>query len=401
MLYRYLVPGPVVAGPPAPSTSWPTVPAYSGTQNQALDGNDHNNKYIFCSSSSIYKWTLSNTVNNRKANSLFYYELTPAGDYVSNAPTNIATANYDFNQTSWQGWRRGLGANPAQLACVAVNRVQGTDTQSTFTLNWSSTLTTIAAAIYYHNGSSWVQALTSALWQQRPVWNSTGTFVAGATTAATGPSTPGKVTLVGWNGTAQTSISSITISQNYINDMCWLGDTLFIKAGTNVLSIYQRTGTTLTFVSNVDVGTLIPGFSLVNTSFMSPDETNNRLLISVVGSVATPGGGTNNALTAVSLTYDNSGGFSSIGLINGVVRSSSTAQQKWPAFPLKSNRMLMVHDNTFPTEMFSTTATSGSQLPFNAASFPGSSAYVNVKAHALSGNVITYQTGNVQIRKVP
>ena len=401
LLYRYLIPAPTSAQPPQVNSSWPTVSAYNGVQNQGVSGSDSNDDYIFVTSSSVYQWTLANTVNKRKASTLFYYGITPDGDFSSN--TSIASSNYDYTQTSWLAFRQ-TGANPAQKMCVAVNRVQGTDTFNSFSNTWNSSTTATSAVIYYHNGSNWTSTGAGAVWQQKPVWNDAGTHVVGATTAQTGANTNGVVVMSTWNGTSVTATNTYTLPNGrYIQNYLWVNDFLLIKASDpnttgNVLYVYERSGSTLSYRSQASIDTLAGVGTNVNLGIGSPDPTNNRAFFPVAGSSAT----TN--LNGLVVNVDNLGVLTGTAILGDDTPVNPPALgviDIWSAFPVKYNRLFHFFSQTnAQSRLYATNPSGANQIPFVGSSVLGNTRNL-VKAHVPSGSVVMVNTGGAYIYKFP
>lgn len=400
MLHRYLTPQiSVTTSPPVATTGRPQVSTYSGIRDQDVfaGGADLNFQYIYAATSSVYQWTISNTVNRRKASSLFFYELTPTGDLVSTNSTNIVTANYDYTQLASVRYTM-VGANPVSMRTIAVCRQNGSDSQNSFG-NWSTTYTTAGGQIMYHNGSSWASVGVPQAWVMQPVWNQAGTHVAASLTAGSGPGTNVVIGLVGWNGTALTGNSTITLpNTNYYRDSVWVGDTLVvISSGSGpllsaptVMTFLQRSGTTFTQVGQQ---TFVDEY----ITKLTPDSA-SRFFAGVSQKV----GETNVVAPLLSIIYEGAGSMT-VNRIMATPYPSNTGVTAFPVYPMKNGNVLLTRNVSNPNpSLFSTTPTAASQIPYNGSAFQGASGDVLVKAQPNTGTVVIVNStsDNARIQKI-
>lgn len=398
MLHRYLTPQKFVAtSPPEVGTNWPQVAAYNGLREEPTfaGGVDLNVQYVYIVTFSLYQWTISNTINKRKANTVFFYELTPTGELVSSSPTTVLTNNYNYTQTSWSRYLY-IGANPASLRTIALTRQTGFDTQNS-SGNWSSSTAASNGQILYHNGSSWTTVNVAQTWIMQPVWNAAGTHVAAPLTAGSGPAVAIQVGLTGWSGTSVTGTSSITIANStYVRSMVWVGDILVVagsgSSGNTVLTFLQRSGNTL---SQVGQHTLVDEY----VTQLTPDPVYpDRFFAGVNQRTSSP------TVTGplLSIVY-NGGGTCTVNTIAGSSYPGNSGTNAWPVYPLKNNNVLLTRNTANPNpSLYTTTPTGGSQTPYNGSSFQGASGDVFVKAQPYTGAVVIVNSvsNNLRIQKI-
>jgi hypothetical protein len=413
LLYRYMISrtsGAVVPQPPVQSAGWPTYLNYTGsTLNQNCTGADVNPWGVFATTHQYWQSSIVNSARKSKVTAAFFYPIDNDGNI---GPIEMINYTNYGSAAGFAAYGTGVGAHPTAKTFALCQRF-GTETFNSFFNSYSATYSQVSGGFWHWNGTAWVGVGNGGpVWTQKPVFNNDGTYVAAALTAATGPTSNIAVSMVGWDGTGNgtvTSSTSVTVpNSRYAYDYWWIGNDLFINGIDNTLGstifIYRRSGSSLSLLNKFPYSS-IAGYTNVTLGFSTSDPANNRFFSPVT--TANDGVSASTLLAGFEMQYDGAGNINPVPITGSVIRAHYGSGTKWAPYPLSQNRLILgaIPVQSGPHELFRTTP-SISQQAFTATNwFQGLSSATDIyKAHVPSGAAVTVGGAsggdNVRVQKL-